>query len=135
MSRASADLESEDRASEARGAPADGRRRVQIEAVDPEVDGGLHAAQRILGDTLTISADLIADGHDLLGGEVLLRRPSREASKAPTDEPSDNELGLPLERLASGRYAASVVVDSVGLWQYTVQGWVESFASWQRDFR
>src|SRR6266550_2895661 len=50
---------------------ADGRRRVVIEAVMPEVDGGRFPAKRTVGETVTVEADIFADGHDALG--ALLR--------------------------------------------------------------
>ena len=44
----------------------DGRRRVVIEAVSPEVDGGRFPAKRAIGETVTVEADVFADGHDAL---------------------------------------------------------------------
>src|SRR4051794_37549641 len=109
MSRTSADLDSEarTRSSETHGPPTDGRRRVEIEAVKPELDAGTHAVKRVLGDTVTISADLIADGHDLLAGEVLVRRPARRAQPDPREPAAhltEVEFAAPLERLADGSY-------------------------------
>ena len=42
----------------------DGRRRVVIEAVTPEVDAGRFPAKRAVGETVTVEADVFADGHD-----------------------------------------------------------------------
>ncbi|HVZ35917.1 MAG TPA: maltotransferase domain-containing protein, partial [Polyangiaceae bacterium] len=112
-------------ASEALGTaatPEDGRQRVFIEAIAPVVDGGEYAVKRTLGDTVTVSADLVADGHDVLAGEVLVRRP---------DQP-EPYLVVPLELQANQRYSARFDVDTLGLWQYTLQAWVDGFASWRR---
>src|SRR5258708_1086228 len=49
-------------------------RRVVIEAVDPEVDGGKFPIKRCLGDRVRMQADIFADGHDLLGARLLFRR-------------------------------------------------------------
>ena len=51
----------------------DGRARVLIERVRPELDGGRYAIKRVIGDRLTVEADLIADGHDVVAGALLFR--------------------------------------------------------------
>ena len=54
--------------------PTEGRQRVVIEAVTPEIDGGRFAAKRVLGDTLKVEADIVADGHEALSCLLLYRR-------------------------------------------------------------
>ncbi|MFC1643209.1 maltotransferase domain-containing protein, partial [Myxococcota bacterium] len=55
-----------------RAAPAgrDGQRRVLIEGVAPELEGGRYPIQRTVGEMVTVEADLVAEGHDILGGAV-----------------------------------------------------------------
>ena len=42
----------------------DGRRRVVIEGISPEVDGGRFPAKRTVGDAVHVEADIFTDGHD-----------------------------------------------------------------------
>ena len=49
----------------------DGRRRVVIEAVSPEVDAGRFPAKRAIGETVTVEADVFASVH---GEAVLVSR-------------------------------------------------------------
>ena len=60
----------------ANGIPLDERllRRVAIENVYPEVDGGRFPIKRTPGETVIVNADIIADGHDLLSAVLLHRR-------------------------------------------------------------
>ena len=58
--------------------PVEGRKRVIIEEVQPQVDCGRYAAKRVLGDAVTITAAIFGDGHqnmvllgDLLGVDDL----------------------------------------------------------------
>src|SRR5690242_12477109 len=51
----------------------EGRRRVIIEGVSPEVDGGRFAAKRTVGDTVRVEADVFTDGHDSVAAVVLFR--------------------------------------------------------------
>ncbi len=44
--------------------PVEGRKRVVIEEVQPQVDCGRYPAKRTLGDTVTVTAAIFADGHD-----------------------------------------------------------------------
>ncbi len=44
--------------------PADGRRRVIIDAIRPSIDCGRFPIKRVVGDQLTIEADAFTDGHD-----------------------------------------------------------------------
>ena len=53
--------------------PSDGRRRVFIEEVKPQIDGGRHPVCRIIGDDLTVTAAIFADGHDHLAAQLLYR--------------------------------------------------------------
>lgn len=54
----------------------DGRQRVVIEGVKPEIDGGRFPIKRVVGDTVVVEADLFADGHDVLSGVLRYRHDS-----------------------------------------------------------
>jgi starch synthase (maltosyl-transferring) len=126
------------------GLPQDGRQRVVIESVEPAVDGGAYPAKRVLGDRVIVSADLIADGHDILGGELLVRGPeappseaelqgveARAASSEAASSPGATR-SIPLEALGNDRYQASFDVDAIGLWHYSIRAWVDHYASYRR---
>ena len=51
-----------------------GRRRVVIEGVEPQVDGGRFPAKCILGDRVVVEADAFTDGHDAIAVMLLHRR-------------------------------------------------------------
>src|SRR5262245_14661788 len=95
--------------------------RVVILAVRPEVDGGRYPAKRVVGETVDIEADLVADGHDLVRA-ILLHRP-----------PGASEWHE-VELLAVGHdvWRASFVATALGRHHYTVTAWVDEFASWRR---
>ena len=42
------------------------QRRIVIESVAPEVDGGRFPIKRTPGETVTVEADVFADGHDIV---------------------------------------------------------------------
>ena len=51
----------------------DGRRRVVIEGVRPEIDAGRFPARRVIGEAVIVEADIFADGHEQLTCRVLYR--------------------------------------------------------------
>ncbi len=59
--------------------PVEGRKRVIIEEVQPQVDCGRYPAKRILGDSVTVTAAVFGDGHDHVSGRLLYRHSSESA--------------------------------------------------------
>ena len=47
--------------------------RIVIDGIVPSVDGGRFAAKRIIGELVTVEADVFTDGHDILVVELLWR--------------------------------------------------------------
>ncbi|MFP4624867.1 MAG: maltotransferase domain-containing protein, partial [Gemmatimonadota bacterium] len=56
--------------------PASARRRVVIEAVEPEVDGGRFPAKRTPGE-IRVECDAYTDGHDAISVVLLYRKAGR----------------------------------------------------------
>lgn len=98
----------------------DGRCRVVIEGVEPQIDAGRYPIKRTLGDTVRVEADVFCDGHDDLA--VLLRY--RAASSSEWEE-------IPMLPMVNDRWAAEFQVDQIGRYQYTVVAWVDHFLSWR----
>src|SRR5262245_52512375 len=57
-----------------------GRRRVVIERVWPEIDAGRFPIKRTIGEQITVSADVFADGHEVLAGVVRYRHRGPQGS-------------------------------------------------------
>jgi len=102
----------------------DGRRRIVIENVQPEIDCGRFPIRRVIGETVTVRADIFADGHEEAAAAVLVRAPSEEAWRE-----------VPMRHLGNDRWEGAFEVEELGVYRYTVEGWLEPFASWQRDLR
>src|SRR5690349_4597446 len=60
----------------------DGRRRVVVAAVRPELDGGRFPIKRVIGDVLDVEADLLVDGHDVLAARVLYRHADADLDRS-----------------------------------------------------
>jgi starch synthase (maltosyl-transferring) len=94
-------------------------RTIVIERVEPELDGGRYPAKRVQGDWLTVSADIIADGHDQLGAALLIRA---------DDEANWQEIPMRFDR--HDRWSARVRLRRNRWHRYTVEAWRDEVASW-----
>jgi len=101
---------------------SEGRRRVVIEHVRPEVEGGAYPIKRVTGEDVVVEADVFADGHDLLSCVLRYRR---------EDDADWSES--PMRHLDNDRWRGSFTVEEAGRYRYTVRGWVDRFGSWRRD--
>ena len=93
-----------------------------IENVKPAVDGGRFPIKRVEGDEVAVTADVFADGHDLLSAILRYRKAGKEA----WDE-------VPMRDLGNDRWSASFCVTQPGTYEYTIQAWVDRFKSWRAD--
>ena len=104
------------------GSGDDGRRRVIIEGVAPQVDDGRFPAKRTVGDLVAVEADIFADGHDVLAA-VMLWRPA-------SDSKFSEVRMLPLP---NDRWHAELEVGQLGFYFFTFEAWVDHFLTWHRD--
>ena len=102
----------------ASGLAAAGRRRVVVDRLWPEIDAGRFPAKRTVGETVDVRADMFADGHDVLAGVLRYRYAGDEWTE------------VPLAPLGNDVWGASFRVEKLGTYEYTVEGWVDRFASW-----
>jgi starch synthase (maltosyl-transferring) len=102
--------------------PAEGRKRVIIEEIQPQVDCGRYPVRRILGDVVPISAAIFSDGHDHVAARLLYKHESERFWRS-----------RPMTALPNDIWSASFTVDQLGAWVYTIQAWVDHFDTWCAD--
>ena len=101
----------------------DGRRRVVIEAVSPEIDAGRFPAKRALGERVRVEADVFADGQEALACVLRWRHQSSELWH-----------DVPMVPTVNDRWRGEFMVGELGRYLYTVQGWIDAFETWSRQF-
>src|SRR5437763_779463 len=102
----------------------DGRSRVIIEGITPQVDGGRFPAKRVVGDVVQIEADIFADGHDVLAAVVLHRHEDERKVR--------QERMVPL---VNDRWRAEIDLARLGIYWFSIEAWVDHFLTWHRDLR
>jgi starch synthase (maltosyl-transferring) len=102
----------------------DGRSRVAIECVRPQIDCGAFPIKRVVGDTLLVEADVFADGHDLVAAALRHRFQADEDWTEVAMQPRVND-----------QWSAAFPVEQLGTYRYMVVGWIDHFGTWRRDLR
>lgn len=100
----------------------EGRRRVIVERVTPEIDGGRYPIKRVIGESVLVECDAFADGHEVLAGVVLYR---------PAGAGSWREA--PLTLMVNDRWHGQFTVETLGRYEYTVMAWVDRFLTWEHQ--
>jgi starch synthase (maltosyl-transferring) len=101
--------------------PDDGRLRVIIENVKPQIDGGRFPSKRVVGERVIVEADIFADGHDVLSAVLLYRKRN------------DSQWSeMPMAPLVNDRWRGAFEVTQLGVYRYTLQAWPDRFASWRQ---
>jgi starch synthase (maltosyl-transferring) len=98
----------------------EGRRRVVVERLTPQIDGGRYAIKRVVGEMVQVEADVFADGHDVLSCAVLFRKLGSEAWR-----------DTPMALIVNDRWTGSFTVEELGSYEYTVGAWIDRFKTWE----
>lgn len=104
--------------------PLNGRRRVVIEDVHPQIAAGRHPVCRIAGDEVVVTAAIFADGKDELASRLLFRHS--------TDRRWSFE---PMHATGDDLWSSAFRVDKLGSWRFTILGWVDHFATWAGELK
>jgi starch synthase (maltosyl-transferring) len=101
-----------------------GKKRVLIENVQPQVDGGLYPAKRTVGERVDVTAAIFGDGHDHIRGEVLFKK-----------QGSKQWSNVELAPTYNDEWQASFYVPEKGNYVFTVQAWIDHFETWYDGFK
>ena len=111
-------------ATDGTGLPAVARMKqtVIIENVEPTVDGGRYPVKREVGATLSVSADIFKEGHDVLLAFLKYRR----ADAGPWQE-------TPMRYVDNDRWAGECVLETNARYVFTIEAMPDVFRSWLAD--
>ena len=95
-----------------------------IEHVLPEIDGGYFPINRIIGEKVKVTADIFADGHDQIRAVLLFRKQGKEKWQF-----------SPMNFLGNDRWSGEFTVEEIGIYEYTIEGWVDHLITWLKDIQ
>ena len=96
--------------------------RLSIEAVSPAVEAGQFPARRVVGEFVTVAADVVGDGHDKLAAVLRWQAPG---------EASWTEVRMTL--LGNDRFGAGFPLRTLGVHRFAVSAWRDAFATYQDE--
>src|SRR5215217_7890343 len=94
----------------------EGRARVILENVVPQVDGGRFPAKRSVGEVVRVEVDAFTDGHDKLS--VSLRHRGGEALGQ-----AEAWQEVEMSPLVNDRWMGEFAVHAVGWHEFTISAW------------
>lgn len=101
---------------------AEGRLRVAISNVAPQVDEGRFSIKRIIGDSVIVKGDIFSDSHSAIAANLLFHSSQQK-----------NWREVPMKYEGNDSWTAKFFVEALGVYFYTIQAWVDYFKSWQLD--
>jgi starch synthase (maltosyl-transferring) len=100
--------------------------RVVIEGVRPTVECGRYPGKAATGQPLQISADVFADGHDVVWALVRHGPAGPGGAEVPWQEAALLSIG-------NDRFAGLITPSAVGPWAFEVIGLADDYGTWARD--
>ena len=95
-----------------------------IENLSPLVDGGRYPVKRIVTDDLVVEADIFRDGHDVVAAALKWRLVGHSRWNETAMSFVDND-----------RWRGACCFYQIGVYEYTVEAWTDTFRSWRHEFR
>ncbi|MGV3459937.1 MAG: alpha-1,4-glucan--maltose-1-phosphate maltosyltransferase [Flavobacterium sp.] len=96
------------------------QRRVHIENVKPQINNGQNFIKRVVGQKVTVTADILSDGHDVMAAVVKYRH-----------EKEKNWKEVRMHETGNDSWEATFTVEKQGFYSYCVEGWVDYALNWQ----
>jgi starch synthase (maltosyl-transferring) len=92
--------------------------RIAIEATEPVIENGRFAAKAIIGQPLTVTTRIFADGHEVLAAALLWR-----------DAGLDSWQRFPLRDLGNDVWQAQVTPATVGRGVFAIEAWWDEYGT------
>ena len=96
------------------------QKRVVVDYVSPQVNGGEFHIKRVVNQIVNVNAHVLVDGHDIIAASVLYKHEG---------EKKWQEVRMQLDN--NDEWFASFSVKKQGFYDYKVEGWVDYALNWQ----
>ena len=96
------------------------QRRVVIDYVSPNVNGGDFYIKRVVNEIVNVDAHILSDGHDVIAASVLFKHEKEKRWSASR-----------MHLVVNNEWQASFTVEKQGFYTYKVEAWVDYALNWQ----
>jgi len=98
--------------------------RIVIENIAPQVNCGAVFIKRVVNEIVTVTADVLVDGHDILQSSLHFKHEKEKKWTEVRMQPTEND-----------EYTASFTVTKQGFYSYKLEGWVDYALNWQHGIQ
>ncbi|MGH9250464.1 MAG: maltotransferase domain-containing protein, partial [Acidimicrobiales bacterium] len=99
--------------------------RITIDSIRPATPSRQFPTKAIVGERVTVSADIFRDGHDLLAARVRWRRVGQDGKgRWNTARMADR---------GNDRWEAVISAAQIGCHEIVIEAWRDRFATWRHD--
>lgn len=102
----------------------DGRKRIVIQHVKPQIDEGKFPAKRVVGESVDVTAEIFIDGHEHINANVLWKK-----------EGDPNWNITPMSIAENDLWKGTFSTEVIGTYIFTVEAWVDHFETWQENLK
>ena len=96
------------------------QKRVVIDYISPEINGGEFFIKRIVNEIVNVNAHVLVDGHDVIAAAIVYKH---EKEKTWSE--------VRMQHINNDEWNASFKVNKQGFYSYKVEGWVDYALNWQ----
>jgi starch synthase (maltosyl-transferring) len=97
--------------------------RAVIERIGPQLDGGQFSVKRIPNESLTVTAHIYGDGHDIVRALLLHRKVGEK-----------KWIEEPFHEVDNDEWSGSFLTGKPGMYEFTVVAWIDHALSWHHGF-
>ena len=96
--------------------------RLVIDNPSPVIDGGRFPARRIVGERVTVEADVFCDGHPTLAAELLWRA-----------EDEEDWRRARMHEVGNDRWRGSIDLSRIGRYRFSIEAWIDDYGTFAHD--
>jgi len=94
--------------------------RIPIRHLSPQQPEDRWPSKAFAGEVVPFAATIFREGHDVLGGDLVLINPEGETTEHP----------LVMRTKGTDRWEAEALIDQEGLWRWHVRAYTDDWATW-----
>ncbi len=94
-----------------------------IEDVYPSIECGRYPVKRVAGEAIEVWADIYRSGHDVVAAQLVWRK-----------EKASQWLRMPMTLNDNDRWIARFTPAEPGRYEYAIEAWTDTFATWKHGF-
>ena len=94
--------------------------RIPIRHLSPQQPEDRWPSKAFAGEVVPFAATIFREGHDVLGGDLVLVSPEGETTEHP----------LAMRTKGTDRWEAEALIDQEGLWRWRIRAYTDDWATW-----